>query len=206
MKKIILLVSVVLFGCVGYAQAQTSEKKLSRQERKEAKRAMEQALFEEAKQAIENKSFTLEADQVIFKRGRTAFVSSNTNFVTVNGNKGSVQVAFNIPVSGPNGLGGVTVDGNVSGYKVTTDKKGNIRLAMNITGVGISAQVNISLANGGNNATVDIYNPQIQISAESETKRSIFREKDKTKRSKKESAQHSKSRNKSFVMTSVSAL
>lgn len=51
-----------------------------------------------------------------------------------------------------------------------------------------------------------IYNPQIPISAESETKRSIFREKDKTKRSKKESAQHSKSRNKSFVMTSVSAL
>ncbi|MFS3031306.1 hypothetical protein [Bacteroides ovatus] len=54
--------------------------------------------------------------------------------------------------------------------------------------------------------TSTIYNPQIQISAESETKRSIFREKDKTKRSKKESAQHSKSRNKSFVMTSVSAL
>lgn len=52
----------------------------------------------------------------------------------------------------------------------------------------------------------DYYNPQIQISAESETKRSIFRKRDKTKRSKKESAQHSKSRNKSFVMTSVSAL
>ncbi len=51
-----------------------------------------------------------------------------------------------------------------------------------------------------------MYNPQIQISAESETKRSIFRKRDKTKRSKKESAQHSKSRNKSFVMTSVSAL
>lgn len=57
-----------------------------------------------------------------------------------------------------------------------------------------------------NNYSCINYNPQIQISAESETKRSIFREKDKTKRSKKESAQHSKSRNKSFVMTSVSAL
>ena len=56
------------------------------------------------------------------------------------------------------------------------------------------------------NLMMSFYNPQIQISAESETKRSIFREKDKTKRSKKESAQHSKSRNKSFVMTSVSAL
>lgn len=66
------------------------------------------------------------------------------------------------------------------------------------------------LSKGGNNSRVvdltKMYNPQIQISAESETKRSIFREKDKTKRSKKESAQHSKSRNKSFVMTSVSAL
>lgn len=58
----------------------------------------------------------------------------------------------------------------------------------------------------GSSRNFTIYNPQIQISAESETKRSIFREKDKTKRSKKESAQHSKSRNKSFVMTSVSAL
>ena len=58
----------------------------------------------------------------------------------------------------------------------------------------------------GQHIVLDKYNPQIQISAESETKRSIFREKDKTKRSKKESAQHSKSRNKSFVMTSVSAL
>ena len=53
---------------------------------------------------------------------------------------------------------------------------------------------------------VGMYNPQIQISAKSETKRSIFRKRDKTKRSKKESAQHSKSRNKRFVMTSVSAL
>lgn len=58
----------------------------------------------------------------------------------------------------------------------------------------------------GSSRKEPMYNPQIQISAESETKRSIFREKDKTKRSKKESAQHSKSRNKSFVMTSVSAL
>lgn len=53
---------------------------------------------------------------------------------------------------------------------------------------------------------IGIYNPQIQISAESETKRSIFRKRNKTKRSKKESAQHSKNRNKRFVMTSVSAL
>ena len=69
--------------------------------------------------------------------------------------------------------------------------------------IGDMASVQISLSDP---ESFSKYNPQIQISAESETKRSIFREKDKTKRSKKESAQHSKSRNKSFVMTSVSAL
>lgn len=84
-------------------------------------------------------------------------------------------------------------------------------------GIGIIiSSVNLPLAttdltpricvSGNPNSSARNYNPQIQISAESETKRSIFREKDKTKRSKKESAQHSKSRNKSFVMTSVSAL
>ena len=69
----------------------------------------------------------------------------------------------------------------------------------------LAAAAVFAACNSGNKGYT-VYNPQIQISAESETKRSIFREKDKTKRSKKESAQHSKSRNKSFVMTSVSAL
>ena len=86
---------------------------------------------------------------------------------------------------------------------------------MQVTGaeVFLPESVTISVSDDGTNftelehRTFEVtYNPQIQISAESETKRSIFREKDKTKRSKKESAQHSKSRNKSFVMTSVSAL
>ena len=62
MKKIILLVFVTLFCCVGYSQAQTT-KKMTRQEKKEAQKAMEQALFEEARQAIENKAFTLRSEE-----------------------------------------------------------------------------------------------------------------------------------------------
>ena len=51
MKKIILLVFVTLFCCVGYSQAQTT-KKMTRQEKKEAQKAMEQALFEEAEYSL----------------------------------------------------------------------------------------------------------------------------------------------------------
>ena len=129
---------------------------MTRQEKKEAQKAMEQALFEEARQAIENKAFTLEADRVIFKRGRNAFVSSNTNFVMVDGDKSSVQVAFNIPASGPNGLGGVTVEGSVSGYKKTIDKRGTIHLEFNVMGNGISAQVFVTMPKGTSNASVEI--------------------------------------------------
>ena len=43
MKKIILLVFVTLFCCIDYSQAQTTEKKMTRQEKKEAQKAMEQA-------------------------------------------------------------------------------------------------------------------------------------------------------------------
>lgn len=86
-----------------------------------------------------------------------AYVNSNTNFVSVDGEKAVVQVAFNIPVSGPNGLGGVTVDGSVSSYEVKEDKKGNLRLTMNVMGAGISARVEIGMMKGSNQASVEIF-------------------------------------------------
>ena len=121
-----------------------------------AQEALDKMLFQEAKEAIDNQTFVLEADRVYFKYGTSAFVSSNTNFVGLDGDKAVVQVAFNVPFSGPNGLGGITVDGNASNYKVKTDKKGNIHVSMNVMGIGISAQVNIDIPYGSNNATVDI--------------------------------------------------
>ena len=95
-------------------------------------------------EAINAKKFTLEADQVVFKYGQTAYVTSNTNFVSVDGEDAVVQVAFNIPAAGPNGLGGVTVDGKVSSYEMRTDKKGTLYLSMNVMGTGISARLDIS--------------------------------------------------------------
>lgn len=45
--------------------------------------------------------------------------------------------------------------------------------------------VKVSILNPDSTVVVDSYNPQIQISVVSGTKRSIFRQKNKTKRSKK---------------------
>lgn len=157
MKKVIVMaLAAVLFVGTGCSSTQSLEENANKEAKKEAQKAMDQALFEEAQQAIEDKAFTLEADRVIFKRGSNVFVSSNTNFVMVNNDKASVQVAFNVPASGANGLGGITVDGRVSSYEMKTDKKGNVYLSMNVMGTGISARVEITLLQGSNNANVTI--------------------------------------------------
>ena len=162
MKKIVSFVVLALWVALGHihAQDQQNQKRLLREQRREERRAQEERqdslLFSQAFQAINNKAFTLEANQVVFKYGQTAFVSSNTNFVSVNDDQAVVQIAFNIPAAGPNGLGGITVQGSVSGYQVTTDKSGNVYVAMNVIGAAISAAVNITLYSGSNQASVTV--------------------------------------------------
>ncbi|WP_044267747.1 DUF4251 domain-containing protein [Bacteroides timonensis] len=163
MKKIIVLLMLVFIGASTTIYAQESKSESRRAERKAQRDAIkaqekieEERAYADAVQAIKERKFVLEADRVTFKRGRSAFVTSNTNFILLNGEKASVQVAFNGAFAGPNGIGGVTVDGRVGDIKTTTDKKGNVSCSFNVIGVGISAQVSIRLAHGSNNASATI--------------------------------------------------
>ena len=164
MKKFIALVTLVLISASTLMVAQESSKQ-SRKEQRDAKRAKMKAeesvlnafSYEEAVLALKDKKFVLEADQVIFRNGRSAFVSATTNFVMMNEQRATVQIAFNTSYPGPNGIGGVTVDGTASDMKISTDKKGNVNCNFSVQGIGISAQVFISLTNGGNKAMVTVY-------------------------------------------------
>ena len=124
--------------------------------RKHAKKAENERNYAIAVQALKEGKFVLEADQLVFKRGRSAFVSSTTNFVLMDGEHASVQIAANNALAGPNGIGGITVDGSRKEMKITTDKKGNVNCSFSVQGIGISAQVYITLTNGGNNASARI--------------------------------------------------
>ena len=155
MKRLVSMMVLALFVMVGHIQAQ-EERELTREEKKAMQEHLDSLLYVEAEQAINQKAFTLEADKVVFKYGQTAYVSSNTNFVAVSGDEAVVQIAFNIPASGFNGLGGITVEGSVSGYEIRKDKKGNLYVSMNVMGVGISAVIRITMYAGSNDAVVDI--------------------------------------------------
>lgn len=97
----------------------------------------------QAGDAIKNASFVLEADAVTFRRGTRVFVNSTTNFISVRGDRAVVQVSPSYSYSGPNGVGGITVDGKVSDVRVSEDKIGNTHYSMNVTGIMISARVDI---------------------------------------------------------------
>lgn len=156
MRTIIILALAVITSLPTMAQNDTQSRKLTKKEKKLMEARIDSALNAEAVRAINDTAFIIEADQVTFKRGYTAHVTASTNFVSVSGSNAIVQVAFNVPVSGFNGLGGITLEGNISGYKVKTDKKGNVYIEMGVSGKGISAQLFISLWKDGNKATVSI--------------------------------------------------
>jgi len=152
MKSSVILIGIaccMLISCKStLSPAQMAEK--------EAQAALEKVEYDNAVQALNKQEFVLEADRINFKRGRFVYVSANTNFVALNGNQATIQMAFNSPYAGPNGIGGITVEGNASNIQINTDKNGNITVSMMVQGVAVSADVTLRMTNGSNRCTATI--------------------------------------------------
>ncbi len=155
MKRLIFLfaaaaaVSIFGAGCSAYTQGANAE----------GRAALDSLNYIDAMRAIKDREFVFEADLLVFKRGGTAHVMSNLNFVSLMGDKATVQVAP-FYSGGPNGVGGVTVEGRVTNIEEKTDKRGNTRITMNVMGRGVFAAVDITLPRGSNNGMVTI-NPNL---------------------------------------------
>lgn len=160
MKKVLVLLAVLLSvtGCMSSRQNQTTDpaQQADKEAKKAADEAAQMALFEQAVQALKARDFVLEAERVEFKRGRFAYVTPSTNFVSLNGNKATIQLAFNGAFAGPNGIGGITVDGTASNVEMKTDKKGNVTFSMMVQGVAVSANVTFRLIKGANKCTATV--------------------------------------------------
>ena len=133
------------------------EFKARSQQRREINELTDSIAAVQAAAALKNQDFVLEADQVTFKNGNTVFVNSSTTFVSVKGNRAVVQISPSNFASGPNGVGGVTVDGSISGMQRMVDKKGNTTISFNVMGIGINAQIEIYMTPGTNRASATIY-------------------------------------------------
>jgi len=167
MKKVLFLTTLLLLSFTVTTFAQSSKEaraarrealKKEREERRALEAQQDSVAYLKAIEALKTGSFVLEANNVTFPNGITRYVSSNTNYVQVDNGEGIVQTAFSnfAYTPGPNGLGGVTVEGNISGLKMKEDKDGNYFYSYTIQGVAISATVFITLTGGTNQASVNI--------------------------------------------------
>ena len=170
MKKF-LFILVMLTLCVQNTTFAQS-KKMTKAEREAAwradrlkKRAAERAreesedslAFVQAIEAIRSGSWALEASNITFRNGVTRFVTESTNYISVNNGQGVVQTAFNnANVYSPNGLGGITLEGTVSGERMSRDKEGNVYYSYTIQGANISAIVYVTIAANSNEASARI--------------------------------------------------
>lgn len=163
MKRIIVLTICLLAGFTLFAQSgarrnrtQTEQTRAAERERAKREEALADSInYLKALRSLENLDFALEADQLTLKRGRVVFVSSDTNFVTLSDDMATVQVAPFLG-GGPNGIGGITLEGRASNIRVKTDKRGNTTFSMSVFGRGISATLSIHLPAGSNRASVSI--------------------------------------------------
>ena len=147
MKRVLLLLAVLLFSAgTMMAQQDKAAEKAAKKAEKEAKKAA----------ALKEKDFVLEAERVEFKRGQFVYVTPSTNFVSMKGDRATIQLAFNTAAAGPNGIGGITVDGSASNIEMKTDKKGNVTFSMMVQGVAVSANVTIRMVKGTNKCTATV--------------------------------------------------
>ena len=151
--------TAALTGCASggmtVTDADGNVRQLTKDEKKRAQEITDSLNFAVALDAVENREFVLEADKLVFKYGQQAYVSSSTNFIALYGEKAVVQVApFNS--GGPNGVGGITLDGRVTNLEMKKEKSGSVMLSMNVMGPIISAQVVMRLIERSNRATVTI--------------------------------------------------
>lgn len=113
---------------------------------------MDSLASRQAAVALDSAGFVLEADYVTFRRGTRVMVNSGTNFISLNADRAVVQISPSDFHSGPNGVGGITVQGRPSDVRVHTTKKGETVFTMNVSGIGINAMVEIRLMEGSDRA------------------------------------------------------
>ncbi len=131
-------------------------RQMKRDQRRHARQAMDKATHEAALLALKNNNWVLMANTLYGPRGQAIPVSDNTNFIQFKDNTVYVQLAFN-GIAGPNGLGGITVQGTPNNITSQTDKYGNLTYSFYVNGTALTAQVVINLNGGDNYAQATVY-------------------------------------------------
>lgn len=166
MKKVAIILFALAMGLsVNYAMAQQirnhvlevrMENHIDKREAKKSNKKAQKAQlaaqeYAEARKILEERDFVMEANKVSMPDGTSLAVFSDVNYLMMKGENAIVQ--FNPGISGgPNGMGGITLEGRVMDLRQTEDKRGNVILKYTVFSTAGSADVELTLLRGGNKA------------------------------------------------------
>jgi hypothetical protein len=130
MKKFIIIITAVIFALSvnPLAAQQTNElsgkdqQKLTKQQRKEAKKEQELKEYELFNKLAEDSSFVFTGNQWIDRSRGMVSVDPAVNFLIVKGKKAFFQFGLDGAGPGANGLGGASLEARVVGYKYQKGK------------------------------------------------------------------------------------
>jgi hypothetical protein len=146
------ILGIFLISLNGYSQ----ERKLTRQEMKEVRKAQLEANFWILDSLLNSKSFVLVADYLQNRYGDRVIVSPTLNFIKINKESGILQTGSNWSM-GYNGVGGVTAEGSIGKWTVFKDPKRmsyNLQFSL-LTNLGHYAVAMTVSANGSARATIN---------------------------------------------------
>ena len=126
----------------------TSEVKAERKAKQQRlKQLNDSVAHNRAALALERGEWVLQAESV--SNGNSAYthhnLNENANFVFQQGDQAMVQVALNQVDPGPNGLGGITLEGRVSGAKLLQSDKGELHYTFHVSSAQLNAQVMVTV-------------------------------------------------------------
>jgi hypothetical protein len=151
LKRLLLILGFFLVTVYSNSQ----DIKLTSQERKEAKKARLTASFYALDSLLNSRSFVLEADYLQNKYGYRVPVVSTLNFIKVDVSNGILQTGTDFG-NGYNGVGGVTAEGNIGGWKIVKNYK-TFSYTVSFNLITIIGHFDVTMnVNADNNATATI--------------------------------------------------
>ncbi len=159
-RNVIFMALLLCVSSVLFAQ----EQKLSRREQRAKAKQLEQeqkSVLDQQKKnitqlIIDSAAWVLEADMLYNRYGRSVNVNSTLNFVGVKGEYSTVQLG-NETAMGLNGVGGITVEGRISKYKVDyIEKSESYSILMMVTSNAGTFDIQINCSGDGTRADATI--------------------------------------------------
>jgi hypothetical protein len=132
MEKYVLLFCLSLFAIGANAQEENSvdsktSRKLTRQQKIEKRKSEDEATAKMVDMMVKTRQFVLEANYLSNQYGERAIVESRLNFIAIDSNKITIQLASTTGIGGSNGMGGVTADGTITKFELKkTGRSGNM--------------------------------------------------------------------------------